>query len=64
MNDKLAQFVADHEKSLQEDLDRIALKYNTQIESYEKKGLNALTKKLIEKAKTELVKAQDKKREE
>jgi muramoyltetrapeptide carboxypeptidase LdcA involved in peptidoglycan recycling len=42
----------------------IGVKYNTQIKQYENKGLNALTKKLIEKAKGEMAKAQEKRRVE
>ena len=42
----------------------IGIKYNTQIKQYENKGLNALTKKLIEKAKGEMAKAQEKRRVE
>ena len=43
---------------------QVESKYRQQIEGYEKKGINALTKKLIEKTQQELLKAQNKKREE
>ena len=45
-------------------MDKIAAKYQAQITTYEKKGLNPLTKKLIEKAKQEMAKAQSKRRAE
>jgi hypothetical protein len=43
---------------------KISAKYLQQIDTYEKKGLNALTKKLIEKTQLEMSKAQAKRREE
>lgn len=64
VNDKLAEFSAEHDRELQADLDRITQKYTTQIQTFEKKGTNALTKKLIERAQNEMAKALDNRREE
>ena len=50
-------FAVQFEGEIESELAKIAVKYETQIESYQKKGLNPLTKKLIEKAKQELQKA-------
>ena len=43
---------------------KISAKYLQQIEAYEKKGLNALTKKLIEKTQLEMQKAETKRKDE
>jgi CRISPR/Cas system-associated endonuclease Cas1 len=45
-------------------LQKISAKYLQQIEAYEKKGLNALTKKLIEKTQLEMQKAETKRKDE
>lgn len=45
-------------------MQKISAKYLQQIEAYEKKGLNALTKKLIEKTQLEMQKAETKRKDE
>ena len=62
--DQLNEFVEKYDREIEEDIQRITLKFTQQIEGYQKKGLNALTKKLIEKTEGELVKAVAKRREE
>lgn len=52
------------DQKVEVELQKISSKYQQQIEAYEKKGLNALTKKLIEKTQLEMQKAQTKRREE
>ena len=49
---------------METELAKIDKKYGQQIEQYQKKGLNALSRKLIEKAQTEMAKAKDKKKVE
>lgn len=52
-DEKLNLFLARYEEELRNEVAKISEKYEAQIRSYEKKGINPLTKKLIEKAKTE-----------
>lgn len=52
------------DQKVQVELQKISAKYLQQIEAYEKKGLNALTKKLIEKTQLEMQKAETKRKDE
>ena len=63
-NDQLNNFVTSFDQEVEVDILRITSKFTLQIEGYQKKGLNALTKKLIEKTENEMKKAVEKKREE
>ena len=49
---------------MQAEIEKVEVKYRVQIEQYEAKGVNPLTKKLIEKIENEMCKAVNKKREE
>ena len=42
-----------YEHALESEIRKLSEKYDSQIHSYEKKGLNPLTKKLIERTITE-----------
>ncbi len=48
-DEKIALFNMEFDKRVDLELEKLSAKYLLQIETYEKKGLNALTKKLIEK---------------
>lgn len=49
----LTAFMSRYEEELNQEIAKISEKYEAQIQAFEKKGINPLTKKLIEKAKTE-----------
>ena len=61
---KIDQFTDEFDRELAADIERITIKFTQQIEGYQKKGINALTKKLIEKTELELVKAVTKRKED
>lgn len=61
-DERLNLFLARFEEELKNEVAKISEKYEAQIKSYEKKGINPLTKKLIEKATTEQSQAIEKKR--
>ena len=42
---------------MESEISKISAKYEAQIAAYERKGINPLTKKLMEKARTEQAKA-------
>jgi len=63
-DDSTKIYLAKFQQKVDEELQKIASKYQAQIDSYTKKGLNPLTKKLIEKAQKEMENAQSKRREE
>ena len=63
-NIKIERYTARFEEKLKAEIAKISQKYDQQIQNYQKKGLNPLTKKLIEKAKTEQTQAVAKKKEE
>ena len=44
-------------EKMQIELQKVSAKFEESIEAYEKKGVNPLTKKLIEKKKTEMAQA-------
>ena len=48
-DEKITLFNVEFDKRVELELQKLSAKYLLQIETYEKKGLNALTKKLIEK---------------
>jgi hypothetical protein len=60
----LSAFLLRFEEEVANEISKISEKYDAQIKSYEKKGINPLTKKLIEKAKTEQSQAIEKKKQE
>ena len=60
----MERYLAKFEENLKAEIAKISQKYESQIQSYEKKGINPLTKKLIEKAKNELKQAVAKRTEE
>jgi hypothetical protein len=60
----LSAFLLRFEEEVANEISKICEKYDAQIKSYEKKGINPLTKKLIEKAKTEQSQAIEKKKQE
>lgn len=48
-DEKITLFNVEFDERVDLELQKLSAKYLLQIETYEKKGLNALTKKLIEK---------------
>lgn len=64
INDRLAQFSTEFDLALEQDVEKLSAKYLLQIEGYQKKGVNALTKKLIEKVQNEMAKVVDRRRED
>ena len=53
-DDSTQIYLAKFQQKVDEELQKIGAKYQAQIDSYTKKGLNPLTKKLIEKAQKEM----------
>ena len=63
-NIKIERYNARFEEKMRSEIAKISQKYEQQIQNYQKKGLNPLTKKLMEKAKNEQTQAVAKKKEE
>ena len=60
----IERYTASFETKLNDEIEKISQKYDSQIKTYEKKGVNPLTKKLIEKAKSERAQAIEKRQKE
>ena len=63
-NEQVQQYLVKFEEKLEAEIKKISAKFEAQIAAYERKGINPLTKKLMEKARNEQSKAITLKREE
>lgn len=64
LESKIAAFEIQFKDDLNQAITQIEQKYQQQIDGFEKRGINSLTKKLIEKTQSELVKAKARKTQE